>query len=304
MSVRVLALLWLSVSADLVVAAGTGSVVTLESPALSVTIDRASGSVTRLISKQSGWALVDTALFGEELSFRALLPLAGGTPPDASPPRRRRNYIDGPAQAAPTVTANETDVELVFAGVTSEHGGWHRGLTITLGIHVRGAGLQWTSHIDNQCNETLENFYWPYLSVRPPGTNSSGPASDSGDGGKTLEAFFPGYSDPQTWSLFPHFANGEGYFGDNFEVQMGSDMGIGTPFNPYALLRDPGGCPPSRGCTAPGKGCGTYADGCGQGFYIGVADSDLTLSGLVAWMAEMRAGTTRRALSRFPVISS
>ena len=103
MSVRVLALLWLSVSADLVVAAGTGSVVTLESPALSVTIDRASGSVTRLISKKSGWALVDTALFGEELSFRALLPLAGGTPPDASPPRRRRNYIDGPAQAAPTV---------------------------------------------------------------------------------------------------------------------------------------------------------------------------------------------------------
>ncbi len=62
------------------------------------------------------------------------------------------------------------------------------------------------------------------------------------------------------------------------------------PFTPFALLRDPGGCPAARGCVAPGTGCGTYADSCGQGFYVGVADSDLTESGLVAWMAEMRAG--------------
>ena len=264
-------------------------VVALHSPSMSVEIDRASGSVVMLAAPRTGWALVDPSLFGEGLSFRALLPLAGGTPPDmSSPPRRRRNYVDGAAQAPPIVTANATDVELVWRGVRSEHGGFHAGLTVSLGIRVRGAGLHWTSHIDNQANETVENFYWPHLSVRPPGQNQS--HDYSGDGGQNLEAFFPGYSDPAVWQLFPQFRNGHGYFGTNYEVQMDADMQTGTPFTPFALLRDPGGCPAARGCDAPGRGCGNYANGCGQGFYVGVADADLTRSGLVAWMAEMRAG--------------
>lgn len=203
-------------------AAAPAAVVALHAPSLSVEIDRASGSVVRLVSLRTGWSLVDPSLFGERLSFRALLPLGGGTPPDTTPPRRRRNYVHGTDQAAPTITANATDVELVWAGVKSEHGGFHAGLTISLGIHVHGEGLHWTSHIDNQANETVENFYWPYLSVRPPGSDYSG------DGGGNLEAFFPSYSDPSVWQLFPNFRNGQGYFGTNYEVQMDQDMQIGT----------------------------------------------------------------------------
>jgi hypothetical protein len=233
-------------------AEAAAEVVALHAPSLSVEIDRASGSVVKLVSRRTGWALVDPSLFGERLSFRALLPLAGGTPPDASPPRRRRNYVHGTAQAAPTVTANATDIELVWEGVSSEHGGFHAGLTISLGVRVRGDGLHWTSHIDNQANETVENVYWPYLSVRPPGQNQSG-GDYSGDGGGQLEAFFPSYSDPSVWQLFPNFRNGQGYFGTNYEVQMDQDMQIGTPFTPFALLRDPGGCVGgARGCVAPG----------------------------------------------------
>ena len=109
--------------------------------------------------------------------------------------------MEGAAQAPPRIYANASAVRMVWEGVVSEHGGLHPGLTITLGVSVAaGGGLRWSAHIDNRCNETLENFYWPYWSVRPP-SNGTG----------VLEAFMEGYSNPNTWPLFPSFPNGKGY---------------------------------------------------------------------------------------------
>ena len=80
-----------------------------------------------VVLKNGDWDLInDVAGAGIAVSFRALVPLDGATPPGTTPPRRRFNYADGLLQPSlPTV--NHTDDSVVFTWrCVRTCGGTHR----------------------------------------------------------------------------------------------------------------------------------------------------------------------------------
>ncbi len=58
-----------------------------------------------------------------------------------------------------------------------------------------GNASVWTANIVNGANETVENFYWPYLGDVEPPADTSG----------VFQMTTAGYADPQVSKLWPVF---------------------------------------------------------------------------------------------------
>jgi hypothetical protein len=180
--------------------------VTLEDNTLLVAFDSDSGALTRMVDKTTGWVIERRPELG--VSFRLFAPL----------PDRRWNPVLGQKQHAVEVKKiSDNEVELQWKNLLSESGGV-LPMTFTADVTLTNGVLTFNSKLQNDSPLTVETIDYPYFSdFNPPSRDSS------------LMAIALRNKNQE---LYPHFANGKGYWGVFYPTKTMAD-------SPYCLLQAP-----------------------------------------------------------------
>jgi hypothetical protein len=209
---------------------------------MSLTINRRTGAIAELRSTQTGWRAQDRPELGR--GFRLLIPLPG----------RRNNLAHAEQQPPPRIDqAAESEVQLSWPQVRSEHGGTHP-IAVTQRISLRDQQVVVETTIDNRSGHVVENVWAPCLGdLRPPAP------------GEELHSFCYAYGSASRLRMWPEFDNTCGYWGVDHPTQFGRGPNIATlPVSPFLLVlaRE-------------------------QGLYLGVTEPRYDL---VSWHAELVPG--------------
>jgi hypothetical protein len=216
----------------------------LKNQRLSMEFDCSSGAMVQMTALETGWKIFDRPELG--LSFRLLLPLSE---------ERRNNPVFGEKQILSQLVQDENgrSVEMIWDGVTSEHGGQH-DIRIVQQIDLDDHQAVFTLRVENHSEFVVENVYSPYL-----GDVASPPDAE------WFKTFSYQYATAVEWQLWPRYDNLRGYYGVDYPTQFGPwAPGVGAPMSPFFLMR-----------------------GAAQGLYAGVKSGS---SELVAWHTELRPG--------------
>ncbi|HEX7362393.1 MAG TPA: DUF6259 domain-containing protein [Bryobacteraceae bacterium] len=174
------------------------SEVALENSHFRVTFDSATGALTGLERKASGWKIHRRPELGA--SFRMLAPL----------PTRRDNFILGHRQHAVRVEKTGNRVHLEWNNLLSEHGGV-LPIRFMATVTLDGDALKFESSLENNSSLVVETAEYPCLG------DFSAPAPDA-----PLWRREMWYGNLQSQEIYPHFKNNEGYWGVDFPVKTGN----------------------------------------------------------------------------------
>ena len=180
--------------------------VTLEDNALRVAFDSDSGALTRMVDKTTGWVIERRPELG--VSFRLFAPL----------PDRRWNPVLGQKQHAVEVKKfSDHEVQIQWTNLLSESGGvlpigFTADVTLTNGV------LTFNSTLQNGSPLTVETIDYPYFADFNP------PSRDSSIVAIALRN--------KNQELYPHFANGKGYWGVFYPTKTMAD-------SPFCLIQAP-----------------------------------------------------------------
>lgn len=173
-----------------------GASVVLEDQDFSVAFDQASGALTRLVRKSSGWVIQRRPELGS--SFRLLVPL----------PDRRANFVLGQKQRAQRVEKVAPNaVEIVWKDPVSEHGGVVAA-TLKATVTLARGSLTFDLTVTNDSSLTIETVEYPWFGDLNPPTP-----------GETMQAEHMWYGNLPSEEIHPHFANGKGYWGVDFPMK-------------------------------------------------------------------------------------
>jgi hypothetical protein len=166
---------------------GSAGVVVLEDEGLLVGFDVASGALTHLKSKQTGWSIHRRPELG--ISFRIHAPL----------PDRRDNFVLGQKQRAAEVrrlSANQ--VRLEWKNLNSEHAG-SLPIAFIAKVTLENGGLSFSSRLINDSSVTIESVDYPYVGdLYAPTINER----------MTIEHLW--YDSLVSAEIHPHFQNEKG----------------------------------------------------------------------------------------------
>lgn len=172
--------------------------VVLENSRFRVAFDSATGALTGLERKSSGWKIHRRPELG--VSFRMLAPL----------PDRRDNFILGRKQRAMRVEKTGNRVHLEWNNLASEHGGV-LPIRFSAVVTLADDALQFESSLENQSSLVIETAEYPCLG------DLSAPAPDA-----PLWRREMWYGNLESQEIHPHFRNAEGYWGVDYPMQTGN----------------------------------------------------------------------------------
>ena len=163
----------------------------LESDSLLVSIDRKTGCVDRIESKDGAWRL-------QGAGMRLHVPA----------PDHRFHYLDQNHAAKPRIEPDGKQATITWAGFNSDRMG-RLDIDVKQSIKLVGAGVHFSYEIRNGSPAVIESYTYPRLAgLRPP-------AAD-----KTLRQVAWNYSGMGSNSLWPQFGNEVGYFGYDTPAQL------------------------------------------------------------------------------------
>ena len=185
--------------------------VVLEDSELLVAFDKASGALTRMERKSTSWPIQRRPALG--VSFRMLAPM----------PDRRDNFILGQKQRAASVErVSENQVRLVWKDLASENGGV-LAITFTATVTLKSGALTFECNLQNDSPLSIETIDYPYFGdLNPPTKDTS------------MQAGHMWVGSLQEQEIYPHFANGKGYWGVNFPTKA-----IDSNQSQYCLIQAP-----------------------------------------------------------------
>ena len=175
--------------------AAAGEVV-LEDSELRVAFDPASGALTRMEHKATGWTIERRPELG--VSFRLHAPL----------PNQRANFVLGSKQRARSVQkVSSKQVRLEWTELISEHGGT-LPITFTATVMLNQGALTFEGTLDNRSSLPVESVEYPYFGDLNP------PTPDT-----RMETQHMWTGALQSEEIYPHFGNDPGYWGVRFPTK-------------------------------------------------------------------------------------
>jgi len=172
----------------------------LENDHVLVAINRATGCVERLESKDHGWKLV-----------------GGGMRLHVPAPEHRFHYLTEQHGGRPHIASDGTQATITWNGFASERMG-KLDIEVTETVRLEGAGVHFSYAIRNGTAAVIESYTYPRLRGLKPGP-----------GDKSLRQAAWGYSGMGSNSLWPMFGNEVGYFGYDTPAQL-RNLGTDTQF--------------------------------------------------------------------------
>lgn len=173
-----------------------GEEVVLEDDELFVAFDKASGALTRMERKSTGWVIERRPELG--VSFRLLAPL----------PDRRDNFVLGPKQKAAAVRKTaDNQVELQWKNLLSEHGGV-LPITFTAVVTLTKGALTFNATLENHSPFMVETIDYPYFGdLNPPTRNAP------------MAARTMWYGNLGSDEIYPNFGSEKGYWGVDYPTK-------------------------------------------------------------------------------------
>jgi len=166
---------------------GTKGEITLEDEVLLVAFDVASGAITKLLRKKTGWLIHRRPELG--LSFRMYVPLAN----------RRDNFILGQKQRAARIRKiSNQKVSIEWQDLISEHGG-NLSIDFRADVTLKQGCLQFDAEVLNNSGLTIEALDYPYIG------DLSAPQI-----AERMNASYMWYDDLVSQEIHPHFTNEKG----------------------------------------------------------------------------------------------
>ena len=164
---------------------------TLESDSLLVAIDRETGCVARIESKDQAWKLLGTGM-------RLHVPA----------PEHRFHYLTEKHADKPRIETDGKQATIRWTGFESERMG-KLSIEVKQSVWLEGLGVRFSYEIRNGSTAVIESYTYPRLKgLRPP------------DGDKTMRQAAWSYSGMGSASLWPQFGNEVGYYGYDTPAQL------------------------------------------------------------------------------------
>ncbi|MGC1782610.1 MAG: DUF6259 domain-containing protein [Acidobacteriaceae bacterium] len=192
-------------------AAAVAGELVLEDSELLVAFDRASGALTRMEYKPTGWTIERRPALG--VSFRLLAPLPG----------RRDNFVLGQKQRAVSVKKiSDHEVQLRWENLVSEHGGV-LPMTLTAIVTLTNGKLTFNATLENHSHLMVETIDYPHFGdINPPTQNTP------------MAARTMWYGNLGSNEIYPKFGNEKGYWGVDFPTKtFGSNRSL------FCLIQSP-----------------------------------------------------------------
>jgi len=178
----------------------TPDLLILSSPSLLVAIDRNTGCLHRLESKDGAWRLQGAGL-------RLHVPA----------PDHRFHYLNESHSAKPRIESDNQLATITWSGFLSPRMG-KLDIEVQQTIRLEGVAVQFTYKIRNSSPAVIESYAYPRLAGLKP------PAGD-----KTLQQAAWNYSGMGTAPLWPTFGNEVGYYGYDTPAQL-RNLGADSQF--------------------------------------------------------------------------
>jgi hypothetical protein len=189
----------LMVGADAPTAAAADPLI-LENEHLLLAIDRETGCVDKLESKDQAWKL-------QGAGMRLHVPA----------PEHRFHYLTERHAARPKIESDGKQATIAWSGFESDRLG-KLDIEVKESIRLEGAGVHFSYEIRNGSQAVIESYTYPRLKgLKPP----------SGD--KNMRHAAWGYSGMSSASLWPIFGNQVGYYGYDTPAQL-RNLGADTQF--------------------------------------------------------------------------
>jgi hypothetical protein len=181
-------------------AAAEPDLLVLENEHLLVAINRETGCVDRLESKDMAWKLK-----------------GGGMRLHVPAPEHRFHYLTEQHGGKPRIASDGAQATITWNGFTSERMG-KLDIEVTETVRLQGAGVHFSYAIRNGSPAVIESYTYPRLNgLKPAGAD------------KNLRQASWGYSGMGSNSLWPSFGNEVGYFGYDTPAQL-RNLGTDTQF--------------------------------------------------------------------------
>jgi Domain of unknown function (DUF6259) len=184
--------------------------VSLENGLIKSEFDSRTGSLVELTNKNTGRRFQGRVELSR--SFQLVVPL----------PDRQLNLVEGTRQEPPDFRkrTNGSALEFVWNGVKSEHGGM-LDIQVKSKIELRPDGLNFSLCINNRSPYVVESAVYPII----------------GDLERPLSGILRRansvYDHLEFSTLYPTFANEQGYWGAAYPIQL-----VNTPESPFILILD------------------------------------------------------------------
>jgi hypothetical protein len=187
-------------------AADARDLLVLESDALLVTIDRATGCVDRMESKDHAWQM-----------------RGGGMRLHVPAPDHRFHYLSEHHAGEPHINSDGTQATITWSGFESERMG-KLDISVTETVRLVGKGVSFSYEIRNGSPAVIESYTYPRLvGLKPPA------------GEKHLSQAAWSYSGMGSSGLWPAFTNHVGYYGYDTPAQL---RHLGTDIQFCLVLSD------------------------------------------------------------------
>jgi hypothetical protein len=172
----------------------------LESEHLTVAIDRETGCVAKLESKDQAWKM-------QGAGMRLHVPA----------PEHRFHYLTERHAGKPRIEADGTGAIITWTGFESDRMG-KLDIEVKETVRLEGAAVHFSYEIRNGSPAVIESYTYPRLKgLKPP------------DGDKNMRQVAWNYSGMGSSSLWPTFGNEVGYFGYDTPAQL-RNLGTDTQF--------------------------------------------------------------------------
>jgi len=180
---------------------------TVKSPTLEVAVEKENGRITSMYSPRLAHAFLDRAHLGG--NFVLHVPIGDN----------RCNFVDGARQKLRFASVKDGVLTLRWDKLESETAGI-LDISVEMTISAKGDGLLFACKVENNSPYTVESVAAPFIGDirRPSGT-------------QRVDVRFPGYSDLESFGLYPYFQNLKGYWGVREPTVMPSGpAGIVWPY--------------------------------------------------------------------------
>lgn len=172
----------------------------LENDRMFVAIDRRTGCIVRLESKDNAWKL-------QGAGMRLHVPA----------PEHRFHYLTEHHAASPRIEVDGNEATITWTGFESDRMG-KLDIEVKQSIRLAASGVQFNYQIRNGSQAVIESYTYPRMrGLRPPAGN------------KRVEQTAWGYSGMSSRSLWPSFGNEVGYYGYDTPAQL-RHLGTDTQF--------------------------------------------------------------------------
>jgi uncharacterized protein DUF6259 len=187
-------------------AAAPPDLLILESDRLVVAIDRETGCVDRLESKDRAWKLQ-----------------GGGLRLHVPAPDHRFHYLSEQHAGKPLIESDGTHAAITWSGFKSDRMGT-LDIEVKESVRLEGAGVHFSYEIRNGSQAVIESYTYPRLrGLKPPGED------------KKMRQVAWSYSGMGSTSLWPSFGNEVGYYGYDTPAQLRK---LGTDIQFCMVLSD------------------------------------------------------------------